>query len=119
MAGHLGASSLTAAHSLLVTGFAITAAPLFKPTANSVSYVGQPVAVVVARDRYVARDAVDLIQVDYEPLRPILDPLEAAREDSSPIHEHLGTNIALRVRHIDTPLTPEKIWRAMHAPQVD
>ncbi len=62
-------------------------------------YVGQPVAVVVARDRYVARDAVDLIQVDYEPLRPILDPLEAAREDSSPIHEHLGTNIALRIRH--------------------
>ncbi|MBI3326526.1 MAG: xanthine dehydrogenase family protein, partial [Nitrospinae bacterium] len=60
---------------------------------------GQPVAVVVARDRYVARDAVDRIQVDYEPLRPMLDPLEAAREDSSPIHEHLGTNIALRIHH--------------------
>jgi CO/xanthine dehydrogenase Mo-binding subunit len=35
-------------------------------------------AVVAARDRYVARDAVDLIQVDYEPLPSILDPLEAA-----------------------------------------
>jgi aerobic carbon-monoxide dehydrogenase large subunit len=66
---------------------------------GKVCYVGQPVAVVVARDRYVARDALDLIQVDYEPLPPILDPLEAAREDSSAIHEHLGTNIALRIRH--------------------
>jgi aerobic carbon-monoxide dehydrogenase large subunit len=66
---------------------------------GKVCYVGQPVAVVVARDRYGARDAVDLIQVDYELLRPILDPLEAAREDSTPIHEHVGTNIALRIRH--------------------
>ncbi len=66
---------------------------------GKVCYVGQPVAVVVARDRYVARDAVDLMQVDYEALSPILDPLEAARDDSSPIHEHLGTNIALRIRH--------------------
>jgi aerobic carbon-monoxide dehydrogenase large subunit len=66
---------------------------------SKVCYVGQPVAIVLARDRYTARDAVELIQVDYEPLQPILDPLEAAREDSSPIHAQLGTNIALRIRH--------------------
>jgi carbon-monoxide dehydrogenase large subunit len=66
---------------------------------DKVCYVGQPVAVVVARERYVARDVVDLLQVDYEPLRPILDPCEAAREDSTPIHAHLGTNIALRICH--------------------
>jgi aerobic carbon-monoxide dehydrogenase large subunit len=66
---------------------------------DKVCYVGQPVAVVVARERYVARDAVDLLQVDYEPLRPILDPREAARENSTPIHAHLGTNIALRICH--------------------
>jgi aerobic carbon-monoxide dehydrogenase large subunit len=66
---------------------------------DKVCYVGQPVAIVVARDRYMVRDAMELIQVDYEPLRPILDPLEAVREDSSPIHEHLETNIALRIRH--------------------
>ena len=66
---------------------------------DKVCYVGQPVAVVVGRDRYVARDAMDLIEVNYEPLPPILDPLEAAREDSNPIHEQIGTNIALRIRH--------------------
>jgi carbon-monoxide dehydrogenase large subunit len=62
-------------------------------------YVGQPVAVLAAQERYVARDAMDLIEVDYEPLQPILDPLEAARQDSVPIHAHLGTNVALRIHH--------------------
>jgi carbon-monoxide dehydrogenase large subunit len=66
---------------------------------DKVCSVGQPVAVVVGKDRYVVRDAVDLILVDYDPLPLILDPPEAAREDSTPIHEQIGTNIALRIRH--------------------
>jgi len=36
-------------------------------------YVGEPVAVVVARDRYLAEDALELIEVEYEPLEPVLD----------------------------------------------
>ena len=36
-------------------------------------YVGEPVAVVVAKDRYLAEDALELIEVDYEPLEPVLD----------------------------------------------
>lgn len=64
-----------------------------------VHYVGQPVAIVVARDRYTARDAADLVRVDYEPMEPLLDPLEAAKDDSRPVHEELGTNIALRLHH--------------------
>ena len=66
---------------------------------GKVCYVGQPVAVVVARERSVARDAVDRIQVDYAPLPPLLDPLAAAQADATPIHAHLGTNIALRITH--------------------
>ncbi len=45
-------------------------------------YAGEPLAVVVARDRYVAEDALELIAVEYEPLDPVLDPLEAARTPS-------------------------------------
>ena len=41
-------------------------------------YAGEPVAVVVARDRYLAEDAAELVNIDYEPLAPVLDPLEAA-----------------------------------------
>jgi 2-furoyl-CoA dehydrogenase large subunit len=42
-------------------------------------YVGEPVAVVVARDRYLAEDAAEAIEVEYEPLEPVLDA-EAAIE---------------------------------------
>ena len=44
---------------------------------TKVRYVGEPVAVVVARDRYEAEDALELIDVEYEPLPAITDP-EAA-----------------------------------------
>ena len=41
-------------------------------------YAGEPVAVVVARDRYLAEDAAELVEVDYEPLDAIVDPRAAA-----------------------------------------
>ena len=65
---------------------------------GKVCYVGQPVAIAVAEDRYLARDAIDHIEIDYEPLSPLLDPFEAMKEDSIPIHQELGTNLALRLR---------------------
>lgn len=47
---------------------------------DEVRYAGEPVAVVVARDRYRAEDAAEMVIVDYEPQRPILAPLEAVEE---------------------------------------
>ncbi|HEY7493287.1 MAG TPA: xanthine dehydrogenase family protein molybdopterin-binding subunit [Candidatus Tectomicrobia bacterium] len=61
-----------------------------------VCYVGQPVAIVVAQDLYLARDARELIRVDYAPLPVVIDPLEAVQADAPIVHEALGTNIALR-----------------------
>ena len=66
---------------------------------DKVCYVGQPVAMVVAQDANLARDAMELIKIDYEHLAPILDPTEAIGNDTIPIHEELGTNLGLRVRH--------------------
>jgi carbon-monoxide dehydrogenase large subunit len=66
---------------------------------GKVFFVGQTVAVVVARERCLARDAVDLIEVDYDPLPPIVDPLEAVREDATPLHEAMGTNIMMWKYH--------------------
>src|SRR5262245_29778679 len=63
-----------------------------------VCYVGQPIAVVVADNPYIARDAVGLITVDYEPLTPVLDPEAAARDDAPVIHAAMGTNVAMRLR---------------------
>ena len=64
---------------------------------DKVCYVGQPIAVVVAHDPYVARDAVELLIVDYEPLVPVLDADAAARDNAPVIHEALGTNVAMRL----------------------
>jgi aerobic carbon-monoxide dehydrogenase large subunit len=61
---------------------------------NKVIFVGQPVAAVVARDKYQARDAADLIEVDYDPLDVVTDPEKAAKPDCPVIHEEFGTNIA-------------------------
>ena len=66
---------------------------------GKVCYVGQPVAIAVARDRYQARDALEGILVDYEPLTPVLDPMAAMRDDAIPIHPEVGTNLGLRVSH--------------------
>ncbi len=52
--------------------------PHYAAAAGTARYVGEPLAVVVARDRYVAEDAAELVAVDYEPLEPVLDPLEAS-----------------------------------------
>jgi aerobic carbon-monoxide dehydrogenase large subunit len=65
---------------------------------DKVCYVGQAVAVVVADDPYVAREGVERIVVDYEPLAPVLEPLDAARDGGPVIHEALGTNVAMRLR---------------------
>jgi aerobic carbon-monoxide dehydrogenase large subunit len=65
---------------------------------EKVCYVGQPVAVVVAHDRYLARDALDHIEVDYQPLPPMMDPWDATHADSSPIHEAFGSNVVMRIR---------------------
>ncbi len=59
---------------------------------DEVRYAGDPVAVVVARDRYTAADALEAIEVDYTPLPPVLD-LEAALTENSPlVHSDKGTN---------------------------
>ncbi len=61
---------------------------------DRVRYVGEPVAVIVASDRYRAEDALELIAVDYEPLPAVVDP-RAALDPAQPIlHEALRSNVA-------------------------
>lgn len=61
---------------------------------GKVRFFGDPVAVVIAHDRYVARDARDLIEVDYEPLPAAID-VEAAMQEGAPLlYEEFGTNLA-------------------------
>ena len=54
---------------------------------EEVRYVGEAVAVVVARDRYTAADAIASIDVSYEPLEPVLDMRTALDEGTPKVHE--------------------------------
>jgi len=62
---------------------------------NKVRFYGDPVAVVIADDRYTARDARDLIEIDYEPLPPAMDVEKAMQNDAPLLYEDFGTNVAL------------------------
>jgi carbon-monoxide dehydrogenase large subunit len=55
-------------------------------------FQGDPVALVIARDRYVAEDAAELVSVDWEPLEPVVDAEGALAPDAPLLHEELGDN---------------------------
>ncbi len=62
--------------------------PAHPPMAvDEVRYVGEAVACVIARNRYIAADAVNAIEIDYEPLEPVLDIRTALDEGSPKVHE--------------------------------
>src|ERR1700689_2299202 len=52
---------------------------------DRVYFVGHPVAVVVATDRYIAADAADLVEVDYEGLPAVADPEKALAPAAPPV----------------------------------
>src|SRR5687767_12950985 len=61
---------------------------------TKVRYVGDPVAVVVAEDRYFAEDALELIEVEYDSLDPVTDAREAMRPGAAQLHDSVPNNIA-------------------------
>ena len=58
-------------------------------------FAGEPVAVVVAADRYAAEDALARIEIDYQPLPAVADPASAA-DSATLVHEEAGGNVAIR-----------------------
>ena len=60
---------------------------------DKVRYVGEPVAVVVAETPALARDLADLVEVDYDVLPPLVDPVEALDPDSPLLFEDIDNNI--------------------------
>jgi carbon-monoxide dehydrogenase large subunit len=65
---------------------------------DTVRYVGDGIAAVVAESRGAARDALDLIEVDYEPLPAVVDPEAATKEGAPRLHEGVERNLALTWR---------------------
>ncbi|NIJ13180.1 carbon-monoxide dehydrogenase large subunit [Saccharomonospora amisosensis] len=63
---------------------------------DEVNHVGEAIAFVVARDRYIAEDAVSRIRVSYEPLPPVVG-VEAARAAEHLVHPDVPGNVAARM----------------------
>ncbi len=63
---------------------------------DRVRFVGEAVAVIVAEDGYAARDAADLVEVDYEPLSPVVDPEKAIAKGAPLLFDQNKDNVAYR-----------------------
>ena len=74
---------------------------------DTVRYAGEPVAVVIASDRYVARDAADAIVVWYDPLPAVIDPELAMTGKPTVIHPDFPNNLAVALVPSGTGVAPD------------
>ena len=73
---------------------------------EKVGFIGQPVAVVVAESSATAHDAVDLLEMDVEPLPAVVDPEQAAQPGAPRVHEDCDDNITF---HLYGPAHPPSL----------
>ncbi|GAA1312645.1 xanthine dehydrogenase family protein molybdopterin-binding subunit [Pseudonocardia xinjiangensis] len=71
-----------------------TAMPYYPTGVDKVRFVGEPIAVVVATDRFTAEDAAELVRVDYEPLDVVVGARAALAPGAPLLHEEAGSNVA-------------------------
>jgi carbon-monoxide dehydrogenase large subunit len=64
-----------------------------------VRYVGEPVVMVIAEDRYAARDAADAVEVDYDPLPVVVDAKKALEPSAPLVHEEYPDNLCVTLKH--------------------
>ena len=64
---------------------------------DEVCYVGQTVAVVIAESRYLAEDAANAVEIDYEPLATVSDARDAVKPGAPGVHADLKSNVAAHV----------------------
>ncbi|MDA2926828.1 xanthine dehydrogenase family protein molybdopterin-binding subunit [Acidobacteria bacterium AH-259-G07] len=86
---------------------------------ETVRYVGDAVAVVLAEDRYRAQDAVDLVEVDYDPLAVVTNPAKTVEEGAPQLHAEAANNIAFDWELGDKTKTDEAFPKAAHVLKVN
>ena len=99
MPGVIGVYTARELNGLVEPVYATSRLPDYHSTAlyplarEKVRYVGEPVVAILAETRYRAEDALDRIEIAYEPLETVIDPERAAFKDAPLLHEEAGTNI--------------------------
>ena len=79
---------------------------------GDVRFVGDPYVMVVAESRYIAEDALDLVEVEFEPLDPVVD-YETAADSENHVHPELGGNLAHDLP-VPNPAQQEAFENAAH-----
>jgi len=89
---------------------------LFRPVIaeDRVRYQGEPIAIVLATDRYTAYDALDEIRVDYERLDAVTDATTATEPEAPTLHEGYPDNVAYEWEHGDAAAVDEAFDEAAH-----
>jgi carbon-monoxide dehydrogenase large subunit len=64
--------------------------------ADRARYMGDPVAVVIAETPYIAKDAAELVQVDYEPLPVVVQGIDAVKKGAAVVHDDVPDNVSFR-----------------------
>jgi len=82
-----------------VVKFDLRQAPQWALCRERARYVGEIVAMVLAESRAAAEDAVDLIEVDWEPLPPVMDMVRAGEPGGPLVHQEWGTNVGVGFSH--------------------
>jgi aerobic carbon-monoxide dehydrogenase large subunit len=85
---------------------------------DTVRYVGHPVAVVVAEDRYTARDAADLVEVAYQPLPAVVDPELAAQPGQPQLYADVPGNVSFDWEWGDKAKTEAAFAAAAHRVEI-
>lgn len=89
-------------------------APHFPLPVDRARHVGQPVAMVIAETLAQAKDAAELVDVDYAPLTPVIDTGRAAEAGSGVVWPDLGSNVAIDADVNDPPATATVLGAAEH-----
>ncbi len=86
---------------------------------GKVRHVGDPVAAVIAESRDQARDAAEMIDVDYDVLEAVLDMNQAITDDSPNVHDDAGTNVCYDWALGDPDVVNEAFSDAAHVAKLD
>jgi 2-furoyl-CoA dehydrogenase large subunit len=90
-----------------------TPMPYYPTATDKTRYVGEPVAVVVATDRYTAEDSAELVEIDYEPLDAVVGTYAALEPDAPRLHDTADSNVATD-RTFDFGEVDDAFARAAH-----
>lgn len=98
---------------LMVNNAPDAVAPAQQPLARDrIRYVGEPIAMVIAENRYIAEDAAGLVEIDYDMEQPVVTIADA--RDGAPVHPDIDSNLASFAATLDDPEIDAIFARAAH-----